>query len=208
MRNATSAVDEEREQTVSAADDAPSARRAVFAGSAPSSRSGGSEVVTGGSLTPRLLCRAAEPSRCRAPPRLTSGANSPTISPSYMTRMRSESERISSSSSETSRTARPASRSSTSRRWTNSIAPTSRPRVGCAAIRTRGSRSNSRARIDLLLVPARERAGGRLRAAAANVELLDQPSPRARRSRVGQQPSEARVRRLRRSRAARGSRRA
>src|SRR5829696_3272391 len=55
---------------------------------------------------------------------------------------------IPSSSSETpgsySPTIRPSSRSFTSRRWTNSIAPTSSPRVGCAATRIRGSRETSR----------------------------------------------------------------
>src|SRR3954452_18177181 len=40
---------------------------------------------------------------------------------------------------------RPASRSATSRRWTNSIAPTSNPRVGCAATSTRGLFAISRA---------------------------------------------------------------
>ena len=51
----------------------------------------------------------------------------------------------------------PASRSSTSRRWTNSIAPTSRPRVGCAAMSTlRVARELARDH-DLLLVAARQR---------------------------------------------------
>src|SRR5262249_51812225 len=45
---------------------------------------------------------------------LTSGPYSPTIRPSYMTRIRSESAWISSSSSEMSSTARPSSRSATS----------------------------------------------------------------------------------------------
>src|ERR671916_160626 len=62
-----------------------------------------------------------------------------------MTSTRSLSDRISSSSSETSRTPRPASRCSSSRLWTNSIAPTSRPRVGWAAIVTCGSSASSRA---------------------------------------------------------------
>ena len=46
------------------------------------------------------------------------------------TYLRSESERISSNSAETSRTALPASRCSMSRRWINSMAPISTPRVG------------------------------------------------------------------------------
>ena len=62
-----------------------------------------------------------------------------------MTSTRSVSERISSSSSETSSTPRPASRCAISCEWTNSIAPTSSPRVGCAAISTFGSSAISRA---------------------------------------------------------------
>src|SRR5215208_4850615 len=84
---------------------------------------------------------------------VTVGGYSPTISPSNRTRMRSESERISSSSSETSRMALPSSRSSISLRCTTSIAPTSRPRVGWAAISTFGSRSISRARITFCWFP-------------------------------------------------------
>ena len=77
-----------------------------------------------------------------------------------MTRMRSDSERISSSSSETSNTARPASRCSTSWRCTNSIAPTSRPRVGCAAISTFGSASISRASTTFCWLPPDSDAAG------------------------------------------------
>ena len=51
----------------------------------------------------------------------------------------------------------PSSRSSTSRRWTNSIAPTSRPRVGCAAISTRRVAVDLAREHDLLLVAAGER---------------------------------------------------
>ena len=103
-------------------------------------------------------------SRRRAPPRSPSAGTRPTISPSYMTRMRSESERISSSSSETSRTPRPSSRSSTSRRWTNSIAP------DVEAARRLRRDQHLRVAVDLarehhlLLVAAGEAAGGRLRA--------------------------------------------
>src|SRR4029079_4537355 len=61
---------------------------------------------------------------------LVVGGNSPTISHSYITRIRSDNESTSSSSSETRRIARPSSRSSIRRRWTNSIARTSSPRVG------------------------------------------------------------------------------
>src|SRR5215207_2497040 len=62
-----------------------------------------------------------------------------------MTSTRSLSDRISSSSSDTSSTPRPASRCSSSRSCTNSIAPTSRPRLGCAATVTLGSSASSRA---------------------------------------------------------------
>src|SRR5262249_50560366 len=88
------------------------------------------------------------------------GGYSPTICPSYMTRIRSDSERISSSSSETSRIARPSSLSATSRRWTNSIAPTSRPRVGCPAMRTVGLRSISRARTTFCWFPPESAPAG------------------------------------------------
>ena len=82
----------------------------------------------------------------------TPGGNSPTISPSKMTRMRSESEDLLELERDEQH-ARPSSRSSTSRRWTNSIAPTSRPRVGCAAISTLGLRSISRARMTFCWLP-------------------------------------------------------
>src|SRR6059058_5813824 len=68
-------------------------------------------------------------------------------------------------------TARPWSRASTRRRWTNSIAPTSRPRVGCAAISTRGSRATSRAITTFCWLPP-ESADARV--AAAHVELVQQ----------------------------------
>ena len=110
----------------------------------------------------------------------TSPVCSPTISPSYMTRMRSESERISSSSSETRRIARPSSRSVTSRRWRYSIAPTSRPRVGCAAISDLRVAIDLPRRHELLLVAARQAAGAREGPAAAHVELANQASARAR----------------------------
>src|SRR3954464_4167431 len=70
-----------------------------------------------------------------------------------MTTMRSASERTSSNSSETSRMPRPASRSATSRRCTNSMAPTSRPRVGWAATSTRGLHAISRAMTHFCWLP-------------------------------------------------------
>ena len=92
-----------------------------------------------------------------------------------MTRIRSESERISSSSSETSRIARPSSRSSIEA----AVDELDRADVEPA----RRLRGDQDARVavdlarehDLLLVAAGEAARARLRAAAADVVLLDQP---------------------------------
>ena len=65
---------------------------------------------------------------------------------------------ISSSSAETSRIALPASRMATSRRWMNSMAPTSTPRVGWPTSRTRGSRSISRASTSFCWLPPEKAA--------------------------------------------------
>src|SRR5439155_517749 len=82
-----------------------------------------------------------------------SGGSMLTIRPSYMTAIRSERERTSSSSAETSRTAVPSSRSWTIRRWMNSMAPMSTPRVGWAASRTFGLLPISRATITFCWLP-------------------------------------------------------
>ena len=73
-----------------------------------------------------------------------------TSRPRYMTPIRSESSRTSSSSAETRSTAVPASRLAIIWRWMNSMLPTSRPRVGWSrtsepqvAARTRGRRRPS-----------------------------------------------------------------
>src|SRR6478736_3468038 len=58
-------------------------------------------------------------------PSVASGSRSPTTRPANMTRIRSDRARISSSSTETSRTALPWSRISMIRLWMNSMAPTS-----------------------------------------------------------------------------------
>ena len=73
--------------------------------------------------------------------------------PSNMTRTRSERARISLSSAETRSTARPLSRSATSRSWMNSVAPMSRPRVGCSAISTGASCDSSRATTTFCRLP-------------------------------------------------------
>src|SRR5438094_232063 len=91
-----------------------------------------------------------------------SGGSMLTIRRSYLTAIRSDSERTSSSSAETSSTAVPSSRSWTMRRWMNSIAPMSTPRVGCAARRTFGLLPISRATITFCWLPPE-----RLRAATS-----------------------------------------
>src|SRR5690606_29719123 len=65
------------------------------------------------------------------------GGTMPTMRPWNMTAMRSASAVTSSSSLEISSTATPRSRSAMSLRCTNSIEPTSSPRVGCDAISSR-----------------------------------------------------------------------
>ena len=107
---------------------------------------------------PRAPSRARRSSRGRAPPRVTSAGTRATISPSYMTRI-AVGERQDLLELERDEQDRPpSSRSSTSRRWTNSIAPTSSPRVGWAAIRTLRIAVDLPREDDLLLVPAGERA--------------------------------------------------
>src|SRR3984957_16682326 len=76
---------------------------------------------------------------------VSSGRRSPVTRPPQSTMMRSESAKISSSSTETRSTALPASRCAPIRLWMNSIAPMSTPRVGCPTSRILGLRSISRA---------------------------------------------------------------
>src|SRR5690606_22525623 len=83
--------------------------------------------------------------RPSSPSSAVAGSASPTIWPSNRTTMRSESERISSSSTETSRMALPASRILMIWLWMNSMAPISAPRVGWPTRSTDRSRSISRA---------------------------------------------------------------
>ncbi len=68
-----------------------------------------------------------------------------TISPLYITAMRSAKAMISSNSALTTSTATPSSRLVTICLWMNSIEPTSMPRVGWAAINSLTGRLNSRA---------------------------------------------------------------
>src|SRR5690606_3495293 len=84
---------------------------------------------------------------------VSAGVVSATILPRYMTRIRSDNARISSSSEETIRTADPSSRSSTIRRWMYSIDPTSTPLVGCEETISAVSRANSRATMSFCWLP-------------------------------------------------------
>ena len=118
-------------------------------------------------------CRSCRPSA--GPARVSSvsdGRRSPMIWPSNITAMRSDSDRISSSSTETSRIALPSSRRRTICWWMNSIAPMSTPRVGWPTSRRSGLRSISRASTIFCWLPpekfcARQRGVGR-----AHVETL------------------------------------
>src|SRR5271166_4900743 len=76
---------------------------------------------------------------------VSSGFLSPVMRPPQSTMMRSDRAKISSSSTDTSSSALPASRWATMRLWMNSIAPISTPRVGCPTKRIFGLRSISRA---------------------------------------------------------------
>ena len=109
-----------------------------------------------------------------------------TSSPRYITAIRSDSSRTSSSSAETSRIAAPASRISIARRWMNSMLPTSRPRVGWSRTSSLGSRAELAGHDRLLLVAAGQRVGGDGRRGRPDVEALDQLAwPRRRSPRPG-----------------------
>ncbi len=87
-------------------------------------------------------------------PRGVSGGTTPTTLPRYITTTRSASAATSSSSVETSRTATPSSRSAMTRLWMNSMAPTSTPRVGWAAMnRETTGLDSSRARTTFCWFP-------------------------------------------------------
>src|SRR5579859_7481337 len=81
------------------------------------------------------------------------GRTSPMISPRCSTMIRSLSDRISSSSVEMYRMPAPRARCSSRRPSTNSVAPTSSPRVGCAARISTGARDSSRARTTFCWLP-------------------------------------------------------
>ncbi len=81
------------------------------------------------------------------------GSAEPMITPSYMTRMRSEMVMTSSRSSEMITVAVPLSRCATRRWWMYSDAATSIPRVGWATSRTSGRPDSSRAMIAFWMLP-------------------------------------------------------
>ena len=70
--------------------------------------------------------------------------------------------------------ATPALRCSISTWWMYSVALMSTPRVGCAAISTRGLRASSRARISFWMLPPERFFAGRLRVGRLDVEAADQ----------------------------------
>src|SRR5262249_20802794 len=91
----------------------------------------------------RLREAPLDPDHAACPPAISSpisstvadpASTSPAIAPSYITAIRSASARISSRSSLISRIPTPRPAASRRYAWTVSIAPTSRPRVGAAAI--------------------------------------------------------------------------
>ena len=126
---------------------------------------------------------------------VTDGAYSPTIRPSYRTRMRSESDRISSSSSETSSTAVPPFL----RLDELLVHELDRTDVEAAGRLRRDQDARLAAELagehDLLLVSARERCRPRVRPAAADVETLEQP-PCPAHELLRKEPAEAGVRLL------------
>src|SRR5690606_34275433 len=85
--------------------------------------------------------------------RSVSPGTMPTTLPRYITSTRSASAFTSSSSVDTISTAVPLSRSAMIRLCTNSIDPTSSPRVGCAAISRRSGRDSSRAMTTFCWLP-------------------------------------------------------
>ena len=137
----------------------------------------GSSVVGGGTCEaicspalpvesrPSLLMPRPSPQRATCSPAIISPSTSrgvspgtmPTIDPRYMTAMRSASATTSSSSVETTITGTPESRASTILVCTNSIDPTSSPRVGCAATNSLSSRLSSRASTTFCWLPPESR---------------------------------------------------
>src|SRR5690606_22923233 len=111
--------------------DSPPSRLSMTVGCAFASRSAFSGAI------PAIISPSAS--------RSVSPGTMPTMEPRYMTTMRSAKALISSSSVDTMSTGTPWSRSWTMRRCTNSIDPTSSPRVGWAATNSLSGRDSSRA---------------------------------------------------------------
>ena len=102
------------------------------------------------------------------------GTTSPTILPRYMTRDAVGQRRASRPArSRRCTTGRAASRSSTIRRCMNSIAPTSRPRVGCETTSSCSGRDSSRASTTFCWLPPDSVPAGVAADVGADVELLD-----------------------------------
>ncbi len=121
-------------------------------------------TVTSGNSTPRSRSLIpSDPPVIASPSSLSfvwSGRRSSETLPSYITRIRSLRPKISSSSNEISSTARPASRWAISCLCTDSIAPTSSPRVGCAASSSCGFSSISRASTSFCWFPPESARAG------------------------------------------------
>ena len=127
----------------------------------------------------RASCRRPRPCRRCASRRRSPSAGRPrscrpsghrrsaTIWPRYITAIRSDSSRTSSSSAETSSIAVPASRFAIAWRWMNSMLPTSRPRVGWSRTSSFSSPVELPGDDDLLLVAAGQGAGGARRPTAS-----------------------------------------
>ena len=147
----------------------------------------------GGRLVPSVDPAISSPiSSGRVP-----AGTSPMILPRYITAIRSARPSTSSSSVETSTTAVPRSRSATIRRCTNSIEPTSRPRVGCGHDQQLQRPGQLAGEHDLLLVAAGQRAGARrVDRRGAHVELLDPLAGVARDRGSGRSDRPVRERRL------------
>ena len=109
----------------------------------------------------------------------------PAMRPRYMTAIRSASPSTSSSSVDTSTTAVPLSRSATMRRCTNSIEPTSSPRVGWATMSSFSGRDSSRASTTFCWLPPDSVLAACVSDRRTHVELLDPRAWRCVRSRRG-----------------------
>ena len=105
-------------------------------------------------------------------------SSTPTIAPPCITAIRSLMPRISGSSDEIIRMARPRPASSLMRRWISALAPTSTPWVGSSRIRTTGARRQPAGERHFLLVASRQVTRGGFERGGLDSELLDEPGGR------------------------------